>query len=173
VDAGVIAAIIGALSAVAVAVVTAILGLRTYPRQKAVDRKDELRKERGKAYVAYLAAYSDVERWRGVPQKEKEFGDALVAYSRSYSALFNVAEDGVLTPTTNFHRFTFVEPYNLPPPEWAAEWKRRYAEMLLAMRSDAFVETTDIDVNELAERLPWYFEWDTKQKAQQAPAAPA
>jgi hypothetical protein len=39
VDAGVIVAIIGATSAVAVAIVTAILGLHTYPRQKAVDRR--------------------------------------------------------------------------------------------------------------------------------------
>jgi hypothetical protein len=120
VDAGVIAAIIGAISAVAVAVLTALFGLRAYRNQKAidreeyrtqkaVDREEELRKERAKAYAAYLFAYAETERWRGVKGKEKEFGEALLSYSKNYSALFNVAEDSVINPTSSFHEFVFVE----------------------------------------------------------------
>jgi hypothetical protein len=168
VDAGVIAAIIGAISAVAVAIVTAILGLHTYPRQKAVDRSEELRKERGKAYAEYLSAYAEAERWRGVAGKEKEYGEALLAYSKKYGALFNVAVDSVLLPTTRFHEFVMVEDNStLSYEEWVTEWKRRYAEMLVAMRTDAFVDTTEISEEALAERLPWYFDWDVAAKSQE------
>ena len=72
-DTGVIVAIISAASAVVVAVITALLGLRSYRRQKAVDREEELRKERAKAYSAYLSAYAETERWKGVDGKEKEY----------------------------------------------------------------------------------------------------
>ncbi len=44
-DAGIIVTIISAASAVIVAVITALLGLRSYRRQKAVDREEDLRKE--------------------------------------------------------------------------------------------------------------------------------
>jgi hypothetical protein len=59
VDAGVIAAIIGAISAVAAAVLGGIFGLRTYPRQKDIDRKEKLREERAKTYAAWLSAYAE------------------------------------------------------------------------------------------------------------------
>jgi hypothetical protein len=45
--------------------------------------------------------------------------------------------------------------------------KRRYAAMLVAMRRDAFVDTTEISEGALAERLPRYFEWDVKAKSQE------
>jgi hypothetical protein len=168
VDAGVIAAIIGAISAVAVAIVTAILGLHTYPRQKAVDRREELRKERGKAYADYLSTYAETERWRGVTEKEKEYGEALLAYSKKYGALFNVADDSVLLPTTRFHEFVMVEDNsNWSYEEWVTEWKHRYAAMLVAMRRDAFIDTTELSEEALAERLPWYFDWDVKAKSQE------
>jgi hypothetical protein len=167
-DAGVIVAIISAASAVIVAVITALLGLRSYRRQKVVDREEELRKERAKAYSAYLSAYAETERWRGVGGKEKEFGEALLNYSQHYSALFNIAVDDVIRPTSSFHEFVFVERYgDWVWEEWLAEWKLRHAAMLVAMREDAFVQETDIAADELAERLPWYTDWDIAEKSQQ------
>ena len=50
---------------------------------------------------------------------------------------------------------------------------RRYAKMLLLMRKDAFVAETAMSEDELAKRLPWYFDWDIKAKSQEeVPAAP-
>jgi hypothetical protein len=168
VNTGVIVAIISAASAVLVAITTALLGLRSYRRQKAVDREEELRKERAKAYAAYLSTYTETERWRGVGGKEIEFGEALLNYSQNYSALFNVAVDRVIRPTSRFHEFVFVESHgDWTWNKWLAEWKLRYAAMLVAMREDAFVQTTDIAADELAERLPWYTDWDIAEKSQQ------
>jgi hypothetical protein len=168
VDAGVIVAIISAASAVIVAVITALLGLRSYRRQKAVDREEELRKERAKAYSAYLSAHAETERWRGVDGKEKEFGEALLNYSQNYSALFNIAVDDVIRPTSSFHQFVFVESHgDWTWEDWLAEWKLRHAAMLVAMRKDAFVQETDIAANELAGRLPWYTDWNIAEKSQQ------
>jgi hypothetical protein len=67
VDAGIVAALIGAVAAIAVVLVTAVVGLRTYPRQKEVERREELRKGRGTAYGEYLAAYADVEHFWAQP----------------------------------------------------------------------------------------------------------
>ncbi len=167
-DAGVIVAIISAASAVVVAVITALLGLRSYRRQKAVDREEELRKERAKAYAAYLSTYAETERWRSIPKKQEEFGKALLTYSQNYSALFNVAVDSVIIPTSRFHEFVFVENNSdWTYDRWLAEWKLRYAAMLVAMREDAFVQKTNISAGELAGRLPWYFDWDIAEKSQQ------
>jgi hypothetical protein len=127
-----------------------------------------LRKERAKAYSAYLSAYAETERWRGVGEKEKEFGEALLNYSQNYSALFNIAVDNVIRPTSSFHEFVFVERHGDGVWEtWLAEWKLRHAAMLVAMREDAFVQETDIAANELAERLPWYTDWNISEKSQQ------
>jgi hypothetical protein len=168
VDAGIIVAIISAASAVILAVITALLGLRSYRRQKAVDREEDLRKERAKAYAAYLSTYTETERWRGVSGKQKEFGEALLKYSKNYSALFNVAVDSVIRPTSKFHEFVFVESHgDWTWEKWLAEWKLRHAAMLVAMREDAFVQDTDIAADELAERLPWYTDWDIAEKSQQ------
>jgi hypothetical protein len=37
--------------------------------------------------------------------------------------------------------------------------------MLVEMRRDAFVQTTAISEEELAERLPWVFDWDIGAKS--------
>jgi hypothetical protein len=168
VDAGIVAALIGAVAAIAVVVVTAILGLRIYPRQKEVDRREELRKGRGTAYGDYLAAYADVERWNGVPTKEGQFAEALVKYSQKYSALFNVADNNVLGPTTEFHTFRWIaNTSDLPKDKWEAEWRRMYAKMLFEMRADAFVDRSTLSEDEIAKSLPWYFEWQAEEKAQE------
>ncbi len=167
-DAGVIVAIISAASAVAVAVLTALFGLRSYRNQKDVDREEELRKERAKAYAAYLSTYAETERWRSIPKKQEEFGKALLTYSQNYSALFNIAGDKVIRPTSSFHEFVFVERHgDWAYDRWLAQWKLRHAAMLVAMREDAFVQETDIAAEELAERLPWYTDWDIAEKSQQ------
>jgi hypothetical protein len=168
VDAGIVAAFIGAVAAIAVVVVTAVFGLYTYPRQKAVDRKEDLRKGREKAYAEYLAAYAEAERWNGVAGKEKEFDKALRTYSQKYSTLFNLADNNVLKPTSEFHEFLYTDTSNLPPDEWAQEWIRLYTEVLIQMRKDAFVGESTVSKEEIAKRLPWYFEWQPETKAQES-----
>ena len=91
------------------AAVTALFGLHSYRNQKKVNREEELWKERVKAYSAYLSAYAETERWRGVDGKEKEFGEALLKYSKADSALFNVVVDDVIIPTSRFHEDVFAE----------------------------------------------------------------
>jgi hypothetical protein len=166
VDAGIIAALIGGVAAIGAVVVTAVLGLITYPRQKKFDRREELRKGRGTAYGEFLAAYADVERWNGVPQKKKDFAEAFVKYSQKYSALFNVADNNVLEPTTKFHTFRWItDPSSLPSDQWEAKWRELYAKMLFEMRADAFVDQNTLSEDKIAKSLPWYFEWQAEEKA--------
>ena len=82
-DAAIVVAIIGAASDLAVAAVAALLSLISFRSQKDFDRKEESRAGRAKAYSEFLSAYAETERWRGVAGKEKEFGGALLDYSRS------------------------------------------------------------------------------------------
>jgi hypothetical protein len=155
----IVAALIAAVAGLGAVGLTAFLGLLTYPKQKEIDRREDLRKERAKAYAEYLAAYAEAARLNGVKGKEEEFAKAQVNYNQKYSALFNLADNNVLTPTTAFHNFLYEETSNLPPEDWAREWITRYTEMLVQMREDAFVGESTVTENEIANSLPWYFEW--------------
>lgn len=163
---GIVTALIGAGSALVVAVLGGIFGFITYPRQKAVDRKEELRKERAKAYAEVLAAYAETERWYGVKGQEDIFAEAFLKYSQAYSALFNVADNKVLNPATKFHEFVWVRaPADLDDKQWEEKWRSLYAAMLVEMRDDAFIGQNNVKVNDIVQRLPWYFDWHTEQKA--------
>jgi hypothetical protein len=37
--------------------------------------------------------------------------------------------------------------------------------MLISMRDDAFIGVNNVSVNDVIHRLPWYFEWQTEEKA--------
>jgi len=162
----IITAIIGGGAAIVAAVLGGIFGFITYPNQKRVDRREELRKARAQAYSALLVAYAETERWYGIKGQEPKFAEAFLKYSQAYSALFNVADNNVITPTSEFHEFVWVrgDP-NLSAAEWEAEWRRRYATMLISMRNDAFVGESTVEVDNIIQRLPWYFDWEAEEKA--------
>ena len=168
-DAGIITAIVGGILGLAgaalTALVTAVVGLRTYRKQKQVDRDEELRKERAKTYTAYLSAYAETERWRGVQGRETEFADALVHYSSSYSAVLNIGSNKVFEPIAKFHSFVFLESNpDWDFSQWRTEYKRRYAAVLVEIRN-AIVEDYDISAEEFAGSLPWDIQWDVSEKS--------
>jgi hypothetical protein len=168
-DAGIISAIVGGISglggAVLTALVTALLGLKTYRKQKQVDRDEELRRERAKAYTAYLSAYAKTERWRGVEGREKEFADALLRYSSSYSAVLNIGSNRVFETIARFHNFVFLEDNSdWDFTRWRTEYKLRYAAVLLEIRN-AIVEDYDISAEEIAGSLPWDIQWNISEKS--------
>jgi hypothetical protein len=163
----IVSALIAAVAGLGAVGLTAFLGLLTYPKQKDIDRKEDLRKGREKAYAEYLAAYAEVQRFRGVPGKDEDFAKAQVKYSQTYSALFNLADNNVLRPTSEFHEFLYADTSDLPPERWAREWIRLYTEMLVQMREDAFVGESTVTEQEIASRLPWYFDWPAETNAQE------
>ena len=98
--------------------------------------------------------------------KKKDFAEAFVKYSQKYSALFNVADNNVLEPTTKFHTFRWVtDPSSLPTDKWEAKWRELYAKMLFEMRADAFVDRSTLTEDKIKKSLPWYFEWQAEEKA--------
>jgi len=161
--------IIGGGAAIIAAILAGIFGLRTYPSQKRLDLKEQRRKDRETAYSNLLTAYAETERWYGVQGQESKFAEAFLKYSQAYSALFNVADNNVLTPASEFHGFVWVRTpkQRMSDADWAAGWRERYAKMLFEMRADAFVSDSDVTEDDIRERLPWYVSWDTEEKAQQ------
>ena len=160
------ASVIAAGAAIVVAFVGGIFSLISYPRQKKFDRKLEQRKDRAQAYSTLLVAYAETERWYGVPEQETKFAEAFLKYSQAYSALFNVADNNVIDPTSAFHEFVWVRASSeLSDEEWKAKWRELYAKMLVRMRNDAFVENNNVTVDNIEHRLPWYFNWQTEKKA--------
>jgi hypothetical protein len=171
VDASQIVAIVTAIIAGGAAIVAAVIGgifsFSTYPNQKKLDRAEELRKARATAYSGLLVAYAETERWYGVPGQQDKFAEAFLKYSQAYSALFNVANNNVIDPTSRFHEFVWVRiPGELTNAEWETRWRDLYATMLVAMRNDAFVGQNDVQVSDIDQRLPWYFQWSAEDKAQ-------
>lgn len=163
----IVTAIIAGGAAIVAAVIGGIFSFSTYPNQKNIDRAEELRKARATAYSGLLVAYAETERWYGVPGHEANFAEAFLKYSQAYSALFNVANNNVIDPTSRFHEFVWVRtPGNLTAAEWETQWRELYATMLVAMRNDAFVGQSDIQVDNIVQRLPWYFQWNAEDKAQ-------
>jgi hypothetical protein len=77
----IVAALIAAVAGLGAVGLTAFLGLLTYPKQKDIDRREDLRKEIAKTYAEYLAAYAKAARLNGVQGKEEEFAQAQVEYN--------------------------------------------------------------------------------------------
>jgi hypothetical protein len=164
----IVTAIIAGGAAVVAAVIGGIFSFRTYPNQKKADREEEERKARATAYSGLLVAYAETERWYGVSGQEDKFAEAFLKYSQAYSALFNVANNNVINPTSRFHEFVWVRTPNgqLSNADWETQWRNLYATMLVAMRNDAFVGQNDVGVDDILQRLPWYFQWNAEDKAQ-------
>jgi hypothetical protein len=194
VDAGVIAAIIGAISALGVVVLTAFLSLRSYPKQKAIDREEyrnqkdvdrehyadqkridreiELRDLRMKAYERYLKAYrgnTSLYDFAHIPAKDSPVKiKAVNEYWLAYSNLFQIAPDPVLLAVAQFHKLAWMEDTDLWGEAWNKEFKRLYAKMIIEMRRDAFkkteFETTELEQELVEERLP--FDFSPRQTAE-------
>jgi hypothetical protein len=175
-DAGVIAAIIGAVSAVGVAVVTALFGIVTYRQQKRVDResyvdqkvtdrKVELRNRRMKEYERYLTAYrgfSSLYDFDPPPaENDEERIKAINEYWLAYSSLFQLASDSVLLAVTAFHKLAWMGDTDLTGEAYDQEFKHLYAAMIIEMRKDAF-EQTELHMKLVEERLPFNFSQASK-----------
>jgi hypothetical protein len=164
----IVTAIIAGGAAIVAAVIGGIFSFSTYPNQKKIDRAEEERKARATAYSGLLVAYAETERWYGVPGQQDKFAEAFLKYSQAYSGLFNVANNNVIDPASRFHEFVWVRTprANLTDAQWETQWRDLYATMLVAMRDDAFVGQNDVQVDDIVQRLPWYFQWSAEDKAQ-------
>jgi hypothetical protein len=191
---GIIVALIGVLGTWLGAALTAHLALRNYrdqkeadrdyykvqketdrdyyKDQKETDRQDANTKARAKIYKKYLTAYASVMAWPedGDPA---DYAKRYEQYYDAYHDLFQVAEDDVFEATTAFHQIAWREGIVSVPAEeeesYKEKWKKAYAQMLIAMRADAF-EKTDLPVEEIAQRLPWY--WGDKAEPNRRATAP-
>jgi hypothetical protein len=197
VDAGVVAAIIGAISALAVVVLTAYLSLRSYPKQKKIDREEyrnqkdvdrehyadqkridreiELRDSRMKAYERYLKAFrgdTSLYDFGHVPAKDSPVKiKAVNEYWLAYSNLFQIAPDSVLLAVTEFHKLAWMEDTELRAEEFDREFKRLYARMIIEMRKDSFnkteFETTDLEQNQHLVEERLPFAFSSKQSEEE------
>jgi hypothetical protein len=171
VDPGVIAAIIGALSAAAVVVLTAHFGLRSYTKQKSVDRENyaaekeidrenELRNQRRKEYERYLTAYRGVASLYDFDPPPADNSEvrikAVHEYWLAYSKLFNIASDPVLLAVTEYHKFEYMQDHDLTGDAYEEKFKQLYATMIIEMRKDT-TEETELQQDLIEERLPFNF----------------
>jgi hypothetical protein len=167
VDAGIVAASIGAISAVGGVVLTAYLSLRSYRQQKNVDhenyaaqkaidrqeyaaqketdREIELRNLRMKEYERYLTAFRGVTSLYDFDpppaENSKERIAAVNELRFAYSNLFQIASDPVLTAVTAFHKLAWNYETDLKGEAFNQEWRHLYANMIVEMRRDAFAKT--------------------------------
>jgi len=170
VDAGIIAAIIGLISALLVVGLGAVFSLITYPRQKQVDRDNysfekkteretELRTRRMKEYERYLKAYRTYQALydfgRSPADDSKEIIAAVNEYWFSYSNLFHIASDRVLEAASDFHKYAWIEDPSVTD-ETVERFKELYAEMIVRMRTDVS-ESTNFSNEQLQDRLPFNF----------------
>lgn len=145
-DPGIIAAIIGLISALLVVGLTAAFTLFTYPRQKHHDRENynyekktereaELRTRRMKEYERYLTAYRSYwalfDFGRSPAEDSKEHVAAANEYWLSYSNLFHIASDPVLRATSDFHQTGWIEDIDMSEEDQKQRFKRLYAEMII------------------------------------------
>ena len=156
---------------------TAYFTLRSYQRQKNIDRDIELRDLRMKAYDRYLKAYrgnTSLYDFGHVPATDSPVNTKAVnEYWLAYSNLFQIAPDPVLRAVTDFHKLAWMEDTDLKGEDNDREFKRLYAKMIIEMRRDAFekteFETTELNQKFVEERLPFAFSSKQSEEDRQAP----
>src|SRR5215211_1733407 len=133
------------ITTVAVAFVTAVLGIASYVYQKHTDRKVELRNRRMQEYEHYLTAYRkfiSLYDFDPVPADNSEdVIKAINEYWLAYSNLFHVASDSVLLAVADFHKLGWMGDTDLTGEAYDQEFKDLYATMIIEMRKDAFEKT--------------------------------
>jgi hypothetical protein len=149
----------------------AIFGVITYRQQKRVDRENytaqkktdreiELRNQRMKGYDHYLTAYrgyTSLSDFHPPPaENDQDRIKAINEYWLAYSSLFQIAEDPVLLPVTEFHELAWMRNTDLVDAAFDDRFKDLYATMVIEMRRDAFVET-NLEKDLVKERLPFNF----------------
>src|SRR5215211_5730048 len=148
------------ITTVAVAFVTAVLGIASYVYQKHTDRKVELRNRRMQEYEHYLTAYRkfiSLYDFDPVPaDNDEDRIKAINEYWLAYSNLFHIASDPVLLAVADFHKLAWMEDTNLTGEAYDQEFKDLYATMIIEMRKDAF-EKTDLQKEKVEQRLPFNF----------------
>jgi hypothetical protein len=179
VDPGVIAAIIGAISAVVVAVLTAYFSLRSYPQQKRVDRENyaaeketdrkiELRNQRMKDYERFITDYHQLASLYDYDPLPTGSSEAIIKAESelwvSYSNLFQTASDPVLRAASDFYKFSLKA--DRTNEEHFRQFSALYAKMIMAMRDDVS-EKTEMKLEEMQRRVP--FEFAAKQRTESEP----
>lgn len=142
------------------AVLTAMLGVRTYREQKRIDRENyrqqkdidrqvDLRKRKEEEYLHYLKAYEDYSRAKFLGQPEK-LAEASAEYDAAINNLFLIAPDDVIRAVTDFHWA------GIRTEQTSDKWKELCATMIITMRQDVF-DATKLSIAEIGDRLPWYY----------------
>ena len=158
------------LVTIAVALFTAIFGIYSYSKQKAVDRENyvaqketdrkiELRNRRMQEYERYLTAYrkySSLYDFDPPPAENSEDRKKAVnEYWLAYSNLFHIASDSVLLAVSEFHNWAWIEDPDITN-ETVEKFKALYAEMIIEMRKDVS-ERTKLSRDVVQDRLPFNF----------------
>jgi hypothetical protein len=140
-----IVALVAFAGTILAASITANRGLRNYREQKDADREYDLIKRRQQEYERYLTAFGRAGRWKGNnPQKHEE---AEAEYHEAHDNLLLIGSDGVIIAANAFHS----QYVSRDPREWR-ETKRRYADLVIAMRKDGF-EETELTNEEISENI--------------------
>src|SRR5215211_3542124 len=153
------------ITTVAVAFVTAVLGIASYVYQKHTDRKVELRNRRMQEYEHYLTAYRkfiSLYDFDPVPADNSEdVIKAINEYWLAYSNLFHIASDSVLLAVSEFHNWAWIENPELTD-ETVGRFNTLYAQIIIEMRKDVS-EKTELSKDVVESRLP--FNFSTKRSA--------
>ena len=153
------------IATVAVAIVTAVLGIINYWYQKRTDRKVELRSRRMKEYERYLTAYRGFQSFYDFDpasaEKDEDRIKAINEYGLAYSNFFYIASDSVLLAVADFHKLAWLRDTDLTGEAYEQEFKDLYATMIIEMRKDAF-ERTELQKEKVKQCLPFSFSQPSK-----------
>ena len=140
------------ITAVVVAVVTALLGMASYLYQKRTDRQVELSKQQREAYQRYMQSYYD---WTLTKEGTREDEEAKNKYRKAYFKLFPLASDSFLKAAFAFHTFSWEEPYpDFNKKEDRKEFDEKWTTLVLEMRKDAEIKS-QITEKEIEQHIPW------------------
>jgi hypothetical protein len=139
--------VVPAAGTVVAAVILAVAGIVGYRQQKEADRKHELIQHRQDEYQAYLLAFQQASRWKGVDPWKHAEAEAL--YHDTHNNMLLTASDEVINAANAAHNY-YTESDQV---DWR-KYKKLYAEMIIAMRKDGF-ERTNLSLGEVAKNIPW------------------
>ncbi len=118
-----------------------------YGRQKNADRTYDLVKLKQEEYELYLRAFQESSLWKGV--NDELWEQAQNAYHNAQNYMLLHASEDVIKAVNAAHRY-YVDSEVV---DWR-EFKRLYAEMIIAMRADGYTPST-LSIQEMADNIPW------------------
>jgi hypothetical protein len=142
-----IAPLIQAAGLIVGAILTALLAVRGYRQQRAIDRQVDLVKLRRRAYEAFIRNYNTYTN--------TNTDEDWTKFLNTYRTLFHVASDEFLTTAMDFYRLVGPDTPDTPTGDaYKEQFNEQYAKVILAMRSDVFEETR-LPLQLIKQRLPW------------------